>query len=134
MKNGKRETGSLKKIFYISRLPLFIFRFSKILCLASFILLFGLAVFAQNKFENKPISEVEIAFDGKDSDASAAEQFRLIARTALGENYTTVKVRDAIAALYRTEKIVSTSVVASEAGKVMSMCALSSSVKQKLKK
>ena len=40
----------------------------------------------------------------------------MIARTALGATYSTVKVRDAIAALYRTENIVSASAVASDAG------------------
>ncbi|MEP7038452.1 MAG: POTRA domain-containing protein [Acidobacteriota bacterium] len=109
MENGKWKTeNSLESVFQFSH---FNFRVLFLLLTAC---CFALTANAQNKFENKPIGDIEIAFEGKDNDASAAEQFRLIARTALGENYTTVKVRDAIAALYGTEKIVSASVIASE--------------------
>ena len=112
MKNGKwKMENSIESAFRFSHS---FFRVLLFLLLAAFCL--PLFAQAQNKFENKPIGDVEVAFEGKDSDASAAEQFRLIARTALGDDYTTVKVRDAIAALYKTDKIVSTSVTASEAG------------------
>ena len=112
MENGKwKMENSKKSIFLFSR---FFFRVSFLLLISVFCL--TLSARAQNKFENDQIGNVEVAFEGKDSDDSAAEQFRLIARTALGETYTTVKIRDAIAALYKTEKIVSVSAVANEVG------------------
>ncbi len=112
MKNEKSKIENLeKRAFGFSRSG---FRFLFFLSLA--VCFLPLSARAQNQFENKQINDVEIAFTGTDSDASAAEQFRLIARTALGDDYSTVKVRDAIAALYRTDKIVSTSVAASEVG------------------
>lgn len=90
--------------------------FSKILVICAFVLIFNFAVFSQNKYEDRQISNIEIAFEGADRDVSAAEQFRLLARNALGETYSAVKVRDALQSLYETEQIVSISVVASENG------------------
>ena len=88
----------------------------KILLICTFILLFRFAAFSQNRYENRNISNIEIAFEGTDSDDSAVEQFRAVARNSLGEKYSAVKVRDALQSLYETEKIVSASVVASENG------------------
>jgi outer membrane protein insertion porin family len=70
--------------------------------------------FAQTKYENRRIQNVIIAFEGADRSTSSAAEFELIARTALGANYSTVKVRDAIDALYRTENIISATVEATE--------------------
>ncbi len=70
--------------------------------------------FAQTKYENRRIENVIIAFEGTDRSTSSAAEFELIARTALGANYSTVKVRDAIDALYRTENIISATVEATE--------------------
>lgn len=89
---------------------------SKILLICAFILLFWGAAFSQNRYEDRQISNIEIAFEGTDSDDSAAEQFRAVVRNSLGEKYSAVKVRDALQSLYETEKIVSASVVASENG------------------
>jgi outer membrane protein insertion porin family len=89
---------------------------SKILVICAFILLCCLSGFPQNKFEDRQISNIEITFEGADRDVSAVEQFRLLARNALGETYSAVKVRDALQSLYETEQIVSASVVASENG------------------
>ena len=80
------------------------------------ILLFCFSAFAQSNFEDRQISDVNIVFEGNDKDVSAAQQFEVIARNALGEKYSAVKVRDAIQALYNTEKIVSASVERTEAG------------------
>ena len=91
-------------------------RYIKILLICALIPLFCFAVFSQNKYEDRQISNIEIAFEGADSDVSAAEQFRLLARGALGETYSAVKVREALQSLYETEQIVSASVVASENG------------------
>lgn len=80
------------------------------------LLTFSLAVFAQNNFENRRIQNVIIAFEGTDRSTSSAAEFELIARNALGNEYSTVKVRDAIDALYRTGNIVSATVEATESG------------------
>ncbi len=106
MEDVKRKMKNVKKNY--------VFRFFLISCLVGW--LFALTIAAQNKFEDRQISEVTVAFEGNDRDPSAAEQFRLIARTALGTTYSAVKVRDAIAALYGTEKIVFASVAASDVG------------------
>lgn len=62
-----------------------------------------------------PINDVSVTFEGKDRDVSARDQFQLIARNALGERYSAVRVRDALDALYKTERISSISVEASGA-------------------
>ncbi|MDQ3179913.1 MAG: BamA/TamA family outer membrane protein [Acidobacteriota bacterium] len=91
-------------------------RSSKILVICALILLLCLAAFPQNKYEDRQISNIEITFEGADRDISAAEQFHLVARNALGETYSAVKMRDALQSLYETEKIVSATAVASEVG------------------
>jgi outer membrane protein assembly factor BamA len=47
---------------------------------------------------------------------SAAQQFELVARNALGTTYSAVKVRDALEELYKTKRIVSAKVEASPVG------------------
>ncbi len=81
-------------------------------------LLFAVHVYAaaQNPYENRTISRIDITFQGADRDVSAAEQFRSVAGDALGETYSTVRVRDAIEKLYETDRIVSASVEASLVG------------------
>lgn len=59
---------------------------------------------------------MSVAFEGIDRNPAAAEQFRAIARDALGDQYRTVKVRDAIERLYDTNEITSALVEASEVG------------------
>ncbi|MBA2493238.1 MAG: BamA/TamA family outer membrane protein, partial [Acidobacteria bacterium] len=107
MDNGKWKMENIKTS--IIHYPLSIIHLFAFLCFCG--LFFVITVSAQNKFEDRQISNVEITFEGTDRDLSAAEQFRLIARNALGTNYSTVKVRDALAALYKTGNIVSASVV-----------------------
>ena len=76
----------------------------------------GAAAIAQSPdYENRPISEVVVAFEGADRDISASEQFRREAVDALGSTYSAVRVRDAIDRLYRTRQIASISVEATEA-------------------
>ncbi|MGI8469587.1 MAG: POTRA domain-containing protein [Pyrinomonadaceae bacterium] len=82
------------------------------LCLCS--LFFVSAVHAQNKYENRPLSNVSIAFEGADKDISAAEQFRATVRSILGDTYSTVKIRDSLQTLYETGRIVSARVEATE--------------------
>ncbi|MEZ5429131.1 MAG: POTRA domain-containing protein [Pyrinomonadaceae bacterium] len=85
----------------------------RLLLTAHCLLLFTLSVFPQNQFEDLPINEVTIAFEGSDRNISAADQFKLVAENALGERYSAVRVRDALAALYNTDRIVSAVVEAS---------------------
>ena len=84
----------------------------------SLVLFLGLQqrVFAQNPYENKKISRVDITFEGADKNVSAADQFRIIAARALGDSYSTVRVRDAISELHKTGRIISASVEASLVG------------------
>ena len=79
--------------------------------------LLALPLFAQtrNKFEDRPISDVTVTFEGTDRDVSAKDQFQSIARNALGERYSAVKVRDALEALYRTDRVAFISVEAADA-------------------
>ncbi len=74
--------------------------------------LFVSNISAQNEFENRKISRVVIAFEGTDVDLSASNQFRTIAENELGDRYSTVKIRNALAALYKTDRIVSARVEA----------------------
>jgi len=71
---------------------------------------------AQNPYENRTISGIDIAFEGADRDISAAEQFRTVAAGALGSHYSSVRVRDALEKLYETDRIVSASVAATLIG------------------
>lgn len=83
------------------------------------LLVLGLSVipsFAQSQWEGRRIARIDIVFEGADRNLSVSEQYRLIAREELGPVYSTVKVRDAIEALYQTERIVSISVEVAEAG------------------
>jgi outer membrane protein assembly factor BamA len=77
-----------------------------------FLLISSLITFAQNQYENRRITRVDIVFEGGDKNTSAADQFRLVAGNALGDIYSRVKIRDALDALYETRRIVSAKVEA----------------------
>lgn len=103
----KNKDGIVRRSFrYLSRPVL----------TCAFILVSSLAIFAQSEFEDRRIERIDIVFEGADRNLSVAEQYRLIARDELGATYSTVKIRDAIEKLYRTERIVSISVEATEVG------------------
>lgn len=90
-----------------------------ILRLAAAVLWLAIAahpVFAQDPFEGRPVGAVNIELEAGDvQSTAAAEQYRLIARTAVGDRYSTVRVRDAIAVLYDTRQIATVAVQASDA-------------------
>lgn len=90
------------------------FRFFAPLLLLFFI--FPLTVFSQPQYDDRLITNVFIAFERNESDPSAAAQFEVIAKNALGNRYSVVKVRDALAALYRTNRIASARVEAENVG------------------
>lgn len=78
------------------------------------LVLFAAAASAQNQFEDKPISDVIVTFEGSDKSVSANETFRIIARDTLGANYSSIKVREAIEKLYNTKQIAAVTVEANE--------------------
>ena len=71
-------------------------------------------IYAQNKYEDRPLSDVTIAFTGADKDISAADQFRATVRSILGDKYSAVKIRQSLQSLYDTDRIVSAEVEATE--------------------
>src|SRR5215204_1134675 len=74
-----------------------------------------LTAIAQNKYEDRQIVEpIDITFEGNDREVSAAEEFRLIAHNTLGDKYSAVKIREAIQAIYNTNRVVSVTVEATE--------------------
>ncbi len=73
--------------------------------------------FAQRQFDGRKIAEpIEIRFEGNDRDLAAAEQFRVIAKQAVGEKYSAVRIRDAIQKIYETGRVVSVIVEAEPIG------------------
>ncbi len=66
----------------------------------SLLLLFSGTLLAQNPYEKKPISKIEIEIAGAAPRGQTVEQYRLTAREAVGGFYSTPRIRDAIAALY----------------------------------
>lgn len=89
----------------------YFFRFAFVCIL---FLLFSLTAFSQSKFEDRRISNVIITFEGTDRSTSSAAEFEVIARNALGNTYSAVKIRNALAALFQTNDIVNASVEATE--------------------
>ncbi len=76
-------------------------------------LIFMSASLAQNKYEKRPIGNVEVRFGENDSNTPLLEEYRLIAREEVGSAYSAARIRDAIEALYKTKKIGTISVGAS---------------------
>ncbi|HSI88887.1 MAG TPA: POTRA domain-containing protein [Pyrinomonadaceae bacterium] len=78
--------------------------------------LFAAAAHGQaSRWENRPIAEVLVVFEGADPNISSAEQFRMIARAALGSTYSTVNIRNAIADIYDTGQVAMVTVEAIDA-------------------
>ena len=82
--------------------------------LALVFLFFVSGVFPQGQFEGRAIRNVTITFEGTDRNLAAVEEFRLIAREAVGDRYSTVKVREAIERLYNTREIADITVEAQD--------------------
>src|SRR5437868_1859690 len=83
---------------------------------SGFLFLICQTAYSQASYENRRIEKIDVSLGGNDTNTSAAEQFRLIARDAVGPKYAAVKVRDALQALYDTKKIASVTVEATDAG------------------
>lgn len=78
------------------------------------VILLAISSFAQGQFEDKTITDVTVAFEGSDKNVDANETFRIIAADALGTNYSSVRIRDAIEKLYGTKQVASVIVEANE--------------------
>ena len=91
-------------------------RFLRQLLLMALVFCLSGVLFAQTNFENRHIDNIEVVFDGAEQDPATAEQLRLTAADALGATYSAVRVRDSLAALHNTKRIVSAIVEASETG------------------
>lgn len=76
---------------------------------------FCLSAFSQSRYEGREIGDVAIALEETSQDASAGEEFRLIARRTVGPSYSAVRIRDTIEQLYETRRIATISVEAAEA-------------------
>jgi outer membrane protein insertion porin family len=98
------ETGGAWKSAMIGTFGRFVF----FLSLATLALL---PVTAQNQYEKRRISRVEIDA-GTGANPQLIDQFRLMIRDALGPVYSTPRIRDAIEALYQTRRIDTISVAA----------------------
>jgi outer membrane protein insertion porin family len=94
----------------------FVGRSAPAICVVFFlgIILFSSRVAGQAQFEDKPISDVSVTFEGTDKNVTANETFRIIARDSLGATYSAVKVREAIQRLYDTKQIASVIVEANQ--------------------
>ncbi|HLM01455.1 MAG TPA: POTRA domain-containing protein, partial [Pyrinomonadaceae bacterium] len=98
----------------LNRFSIYLLRVIMSLCLCGLIFVSGAR--AQNNFENRAIADIYISFLGDDRDPSAAEQFKLIAQSILIGDYSAIKIRETLQALYNTEKIVSAQVEATPVG------------------
>ena len=108
------EQGKVKKIkdniLNLSK------KISASLRLCGVILLFCLTVVAQNKYENRFISDIQIKFEETGREQSATDQFLSIIKGVLGTKYSAVKLRETLQALYDSGKIVTASIEATENG------------------
>lgn len=73
---------------------------------------FCFAGLAQNKYEKHRIAKVDVSIGASGTNSPVTEQYRVIVREAIGSEYSSARIRDAIAALYNTKKVDTVTVVA----------------------
>ena len=73
---------------------------------------FSAAIFAQNKYEKHQIAKVAVNIAGAETNTRLVEQYGPVVREAVGTVYSSVRIRDAIEALYKTKKIETVTVAA----------------------
>jgi outer membrane protein insertion porin family len=66
------------------------------------------------EYEGRPIGQVEIVFEGSPADAAAEAEFRSLLVVARGDEYSAVRVRDSLQALFDSEMVSSARVEAHE--------------------
>jgi len=74
------------------------------------------AVFAQNGFEDVPISAVEVTFENSGQSTVMRGRLEEIANRHLDDNYSAVKIREALQALYESREVAAARVEVFEAG------------------
>ena len=114
-KRGRNNKANGSFSFYF-REPTLI-RIAKQLFFGALILCAFLSpIFAQIRFEDRRIANIDIVFEGVDRNIAAAEQFRETVADVLGGTYTTVGIRDSIERLHATRRVVAVTVEAAESG------------------
>ena len=84
--------------------------------LSAFYFLLAFPIAAQNKYEDRFISDIQIKFEETGREQSATDQFLSIIKGVLGTKYSAVKLRETLQALVDSGKIVSASIEATENG------------------
>lgn len=82
-------------------------RIGKLFLVVIAILAFEHTTLPQNKYEGRRINSVIIEFTGSETQTSIAEQFRIEAAEQLGDKFSTVGIRNAIAKLHESKRVVS---------------------------
>ncbi len=75
------------------------------LCLCVLVAVSFFTGFSQNKYEKQRIAMIDIQIVGAGSNPAVIERYRITVREAVGEIYSTTRIRDAIAALYDTKEV-----------------------------
>ena len=69
-----------------------------------------------DEYEGRQISAVEIVFEGSPADAAAEAEFLSIVRIVPGSQFSAVNIRDALQALFDSERVANARVEVFEAG------------------
>ena len=100
------EINTRSKINAASNAPLGIAALIKrTSCLVFLLLLCFFSALSQNRYDNLPVSKIDVVFTGSGRNDALAEQYRLMVRLAIGGAYSAPRIRDAVAALYETNKV-----------------------------
>lgn len=86
---------------------------TKAFAVAMILMLSAVTALAQNKYESRNISKIDVRLAETTQNAQLIEQYRQTVRDAVGGVYSTPRIRDAIAELYDSKKIDTVSVTAS---------------------
>jgi outer membrane protein insertion porin family len=74
----------------------------------------AVSVYSQNRFDKHPIAAIQIKIEGANGSNSLIEQYRETAASQVGTTYSAPRIRDAIEELYKTGRIDTISVAASQ--------------------
>ncbi len=80
-------------------------RLIRVFCICILICVFVASGFSQNKYEKRRIAKIDISIGGSETNTKLIDEYRNIAREALGTDYSSARIRDAISALYDTKQI-----------------------------
>src|ERR1700687_5072668 len=68
------------------------------------------------EYDGRTISAIEVVFEGSPPDATAQAEFTAMLKVALNTEYSAVRVRDSLEALFRSNRIASARVEITQAG------------------